>query len=81
MSVQDKDDSMPTGHDNPDTMPGRPLPGRSRPAPLSKLRPYGRVVRCLPGLCEPYGVTPPGETERCRHCETLLPREDETHAR
>jgi hypothetical protein len=46
---------------------------------LSKLRPHGRVVRCLPGLCEAYGFTPPGATPLCRHCGTLLP-EDSDHA-
>lgn len=27
---------------------------------------------CLPGLCEPYGYTPPGEAPRCRHCHEVL---------
>ena len=46
------------------------------PPPLSRSRPHGRVVRCLPGLCEPYPFCPPGEPPRCRHCETLLEREE-----
>lgn len=33
------------------------------------------VAVCLPGLCEPYGSTPPGATARCRHCDTPLVQE------
>lgn len=46
---------------------------------LSKQRPPGRVVRCLPGLCEPFPFTPPGAQPLCRHCETILEREETPH--
>lgn len=43
---------------------------------LSRQRPPGQVVACLPGMHEPYAGTLPGLPPRCRHCEAALPMED-----